>query len=79
MKAYNGPHSPLVGPFEEQTRVRVRNLIPSLRKHANIGSEETEDEETEFTTVLPVSSLPEHQPPPGIHFADLYFPGAQDE
>lgn len=58
MKTYNGPHSPQVGPFEEQTRVRVHNLIPSLWQHANIGSEEREDQATEFTTILPASSLP---------------------
>lgn len=32
-------------------------MTPSLWKHANIGSEEREDEATEVTTVLPVSTI----------------------
>lgn len=40
MKIINGPYSPLVFPFEEQPRIRVHNLIPSLLKHTIIGAVE---------------------------------------
>lgn len=74
MKTYNGPPPPVVFPFVEQTRVGVRDTIPSLLKNANIGSEDREDEAAELTTILADFARLKHQLAHRIHFVDLYFP-----